>query len=294
MTFERRSYDLPAGKMSAVHFGRTSNPLKLVFLHSTGFNALAYRALLEPLGVHAVALDLRGHGMSELPTEPKKMCNWHIFRDDVSFFVDRYVDQPIVLSGHSSGAVTAFLAAAQRPEKVSGLVAFDPPTMPLIVRLFPYIPGGRRYTARRFPIARSAGRRRSVFPDLEAAFKRYDGRGTFKGLSDEMLWDYLKGGFKPHPDGMELTCHPLWEQAVFLGQGHNIFKAAQKAPENTKLIYAGKNAPSTRGTRKAMARILGAEKVEFRPEFEHFFPLLDLDYSQKTLSDMLAVVSLQR
>ena len=162
MTFERRTYDLPDGQMSAVHFGRTSNPLKLVFLHATGFNALAYKTLLEPLSIHGVALDLRGHGMSDLPVDPSKLRNWHIFRDDVCAFLDAFVEHPVVLAGHSIGAVTAALVAEKCPKKVSGLVAFDPPTMPFIVRAMPYFPGGRAFPSRRFPIARQAGRRRSA------------------------------------------------------------------------------------------------------------------------------------
>ena len=292
MSLERRFYDLPDGKMSAVHFGLTSNPLKLVFLHATGFNALAYKTLLEPMGIHAVALDMRGHGMSELPADPKGFRNWHALRDDISYFLKHYVDKPVVLAGHSSGAVVSVLTAAQSREKVSGVVAFDPPTMPWPVRIMPYIPGGLTYTKRRFPIAYKAGKRRAVFPDLEFAFNRYKGRGTFKGVSDEALRDYLVGGLKPHPDGVTLACTPKWEQAMFVGQGHNIYKAARNLPDHVRFIYAKKGGVSMKATRRAIGRAVGQEKVEFHEEFAHFFPFHELDYSQTVLSDMIKRVSL--
>lgn len=294
MSWERRSYDLPDGKMSAVHFGRTGNPLKLIFLHATGFNAFAYKTLLEPMGIHAVALDMRGHGMSELPADPKGLRNWHSLRDDISYFLETYVDKPVVLAGHSSGAVVSVLTAAQSPEKVSGVVAFDPPTMPWLVRAMPYIPGGLTYTAKRFKIASKAGKRRAVFPDLEFAFERYKGRGTFKGVSDEALRDYLEGGLKPHPEGVTLACTPKWEQAMFTGQGHNIYKAARKLPEQVKFIYAKKGGVSTKGTRRAISRAAGTENVEFHEDLAHFFPFHQTEYAQQQLSDMIKRVSLTR
>lgn len=278
--------------MSAIHFGRTSNPLKLVFLHATGFNALAYKTLLEPMGVHAVALDMRGHGMSELPADAKGFKNWHLLRDDISYFLEHYVKKPVVLAGHSSGAVVSVLTAAQSPEKVSGVVALDPPTMPWPVRIVPYLPGGLAYTAKRFPIANKAGKRRAVFPDLDAAFERYKGRGTFKGVNGEALRDYLQGGLKPHPDGVTLACTPRWEQAMFVAQGHNIFKAARNLPKHAQFIYAKKGGVSTMRTRKAIGRAVGPENVQFREDFAHFFPLLDIDFTQQQLSQMIKRVSL--
>ena len=278
--------------MSAVHFGRTSNPLKLVFLHATGFNAYAYKTLLEPMGIHAVALDMRGHGMSELPADPKGFRNWHSLRDDISYFLTHYVDKPAVLAGHPSGAVVSVLTAAQSPDKVSGLVAFDPPTMPWPVRTMPYIPGGLAYTARRFPIAYKAGKRRAVFPTFEFAFERYKGRGTFKGVSDEALRDYLTGGLKPHADGVTLACTPEWEQAMFVAQGHNIFKAARSFPKYQRFIYAKIFGVSTRGTRRAIGRIVGRENVECHEDLAHFFPFHETDFAAQALADMIRKVSL--
>ena len=62
----RKFYDLRDGCISAVHFGDVSAPIRLVMLNANGFNGYSYKTILEPLGVHCVALDLRGHGLSEL------------------------------------------------------------------------------------------------------------------------------------------------------------------------------------------------------------------------------------
>jgi len=51
---KRQNYPLRDGTLSALHFGDMSKPLELVFLHANGFNAQTYRAVLGPLGVHAL------------------------------------------------------------------------------------------------------------------------------------------------------------------------------------------------------------------------------------------------
>ena len=108
-----------AGGMGRLDWGDPDRPVDLVFLHATGFNALTYRTLLAPLGdrFHAVALDLRGHGSSTLPTDPKRHPSWRIYADDVAGFL-RTLDRPVVMAGHSMGATTALLTAERAPDRV--------------------------------------------------------------------------------------------------------------------------------------------------------------------------------
>ena len=80
----RKFYDLRDGRISAVHFGDMSSVPRIIMLNANGFNGYSYKTILEPLGVHAIALDMRGHGMSELPTDINALKNWHIFRDDIT------------------------------------------------------------------------------------------------------------------------------------------------------------------------------------------------------------------
>lgn len=152
--------------MSAVHFGDIAAPIELIMLNANGFNGYSYKSILEPLDVHAVALDLRGHGMSELPIDVAGLKNWHIFRDDVAAFFDRYIESPTVLAGHSYGGVTGILAMPKIKDKISSYVGFDPVLFPGLFRAINRLPGGRAYMKARLPIARNAGRRpRTVITD---------------------------------------------------------------------------------------------------------------------------------
>lgn len=236
---------------------------------------------------------MRGHGMSELPTDTKVLKNWYIFRDDIIEFFDRYIDAPVVLAGHSYGAVTGILSMPQIKDKVSGYVGFDPVIMPNFVRLILQIPGMRRYMRKRLPIARNAGRRKSRFESFEAAFTRYQNRGAFRGFTDDALKDYLTGGLiaddRSEGAGVKLACDPLWEQAIFVGQGHNTVKAAKALPrENSHITFAGKyGAVSSKGGRGYMAKLIGQENVVFDMKRAHMFPMHDPDYAIGRLRDAL-------
>lgn len=285
----RKFYDLRDGRISAVHFGDMSAPPRLIMLNANGFNGYSYKTILEPLGVHAIALDMRGHGMSELPIDVAALKNWHIFRDDVVGFFNRYTEAPLVLAGHSYGAVTGMLAMPQIKDKVSGYVGFDPVLIPALARMFNRLPGGRGFMKKRLPIARNAGRRRSTFESQEAAFERYKNRGAFRGFTDEALRDYLAGGLVPDGDGLKLACDPLWEQAIFVAQGHNVFKAIPYLPRhNSHATFAGKHgAVSFRAGRNAIAKVIGAENVVFDKNRAHMFPMHDPDYATGRLRDAL-------
>ena len=289
----RRSYELRDGQISGVHFGDVSQPVQLVMLNANGFNGYSYKTLLAPLGVHAIALDMRGHGMSELPTDSAALKNWHIFRDDVAEFFERYLDAPAVLAGHSFGAVTAILAMPEINDKVSGYVGFDPVLIPSVARLIGRLPGGRRYMKKRLPIARNAGRRKFEFDSFDAVFERYKGRGAFRGFPDEALRDYLTGGLMPNGEGVKLTCHPHWEQAIFVAQGHNVFKAASSLPrDNSHITFAGKyGAVSFKSGRDFMAKVLGAENVIYDKARAHMFPMHDPNYARERLREALGWTS---
>jgi len=73
------------GHIAGLNFGRAHGPIDVAFLHATGFCALAYRRLLEPLGpqFRVVALDLRGHGHTTLPARPAKLAHWYGYAQDV-------------------------------------------------------------------------------------------------------------------------------------------------------------------------------------------------------------------
>lgn len=283
------SFDLPDGTLSALRYGDPSTPLRLVFCHANGFNSQSYRAVIEPLGIHALALDLRGHGMTDLPTDVDSLSSWQIFANDIAAFFDREVGAPVVLAGHSYGAVSGILSMPQTRAKVAGYVGFDPVLVPWLFRQIARTASGRAYMKKHIPIARKAGQRKSVFKNLNAAFTRYQGRGAFKHVPDAILRDYLQGGLiATEDDQMRLACDPTWEQAIFAAQAHNVFRNTRLLPNNSRVVFAGaRGQVSTRGQRQRLQRLQPDLSIEFQPDYDHLFPLQEPAFATAVLRSVL-------
>jgi pimeloyl-ACP methyl ester carboxylesterase len=70
------------------------------------------------------ALDLRGHGQSG------RVKNWYRVSDyaqDILRFLESKISQPVVILGHSLGALVAVDVAAYKPKQVSAIILIDPP-----------------------------------------------------------------------------------------------------------------------------------------------------------------------
>src|SRR4051812_28028989 len=119
----RRMIRLRDGEMAALEFGDAARPLDVVFLHANGFNAATYRSVLAPLSLsmRILACDLRGHGASRLPADPAPRRTWNVFRDDLLALMEALDAPPLVLAGHSMGAVAALMAAERAPARVRNL-----------------------------------------------------------------------------------------------------------------------------------------------------------------------------
>ena len=275
------------GSMSAVHFNVEAGPVRLVFAHANGFNAQAYSALLTKLPVHSVAFDLRGHGFTDLPTNIENLASFEIFANDIVAFIDRHVNENIVLAGHSLGASCAILASRQLQDRLVGYLGFDPVTLPSLPRYLAKSKLGRGLMKKTFPLAKNTGKRRRVFENPQQVFDRYSGRGAFMGLTDKTLNDFLVSGLRSNPNGVELSCDPLWEQAIYCAQSYDLYGAAEYLPKNSEIHYAGKHSVSTKKTRNKISRVVGEAKVMYHPEYHHMFPLQDFEFSVSRLNDCI-------
>jgi pimeloyl-ACP methyl ester carboxylesterase len=72
---------------------------------------------------HVFACDKRGHGKSSRGESYRAVD----IADDMAEFVKRNIGVPVVLLGHSGGAVASLVTAAQIPELVKALIVLDPP-----------------------------------------------------------------------------------------------------------------------------------------------------------------------
>jgi pimeloyl-ACP methyl ester carboxylesterase len=113
----------PVGKI-AVDDGGTGRGI--VFLHSLAGHMGQWTAQLEHVRTsrRGVALDLRGHGRSEPPSDGEYRIQSQV--PDVDAAVDALGLDRFAVVGHSFGAGVALEYAAARPARVTRLVVADP------------------------------------------------------------------------------------------------------------------------------------------------------------------------
>jgi pimeloyl-ACP methyl ester carboxylesterase len=226
----RFKVDTKDGQTAGIAFGDPVRPVEVLFLHATGFNAITYQSLLEPLGVqmHVAAIDIRGHGRTKLPANPRRITSWNRFRDDVIQVLEKIAPKGAVLGGHSMGATVALLVAGKRPDLVRGLVLADPVLMK---------PGQYRWlntpflnmTVGRNALSKGALKRRREFSSPSEAAEQLRGRGGFKTWRQPFLDDYVVDGVLRRDDGtFALACSPEYESAVFAAHRYRPWSALRR------------------------------------------------------------------
>jgi pimeloyl-ACP methyl ester carboxylesterase len=270
------------GETALLDFGPADRAVDVVFLHANGFNAETYRSILAPLAtdLRIVAADLRGHGGTTLPTETRGRIDWYEFRDDLLALLDALAIERAVLSGHSMGGTASIMVAAAAPQRARRLVLFDPVVLP----------PSRNESAEampRSPLVEGARRRRAEFESREAAVRAYIGRGGFRTWTDEMVADYVAGGFRDLPDGtVRLACEPEWEASNFTSHAHDTWGAIDALQCPVDIFRAAE--ASTFQTEDREAEIRRRFHVETVPGTTHFLPMERPDLVRAALRKAVA------
>jgi len=121
--FTQRQITGGDGPLNVMYGPRNGPPM--VFLHGVGRSWQDFHTLLPALAWRwqVVGLDFRGHGLSA--RSPHNYQVQHYVRDAVSLVAD--LTAPVVVYGHSLGAMVAAATAAELPQRVRALVLEDPP-----------------------------------------------------------------------------------------------------------------------------------------------------------------------
>jgi len=113
------------GTLTINYAESTDNGHLFVFLHG----GTARWQELTPLYTelerhwHVYACDMRGHGKSDRADAYRAVD----FFPDTTAFIKNHIRAPVVLLGHSGGAIAALGTAAQIPKLIRALIVLDPP-----------------------------------------------------------------------------------------------------------------------------------------------------------------------
>jgi pimeloyl-ACP methyl ester carboxylesterase len=209
--------DSTDGVRVAVHdLGGPDDPSApvLLFSHATGFHGLVWAPMAAGLTdrFRCLAIDYRGHGMSEMP--PGTSLAWSGMGDDAEAVLGSDLIGPAsVVHGvaHSMGGAALVLAAARRPGSVRSMWLYEPVIPP---------PGLLPAADAPNPMADAAARRRASFASYDEAVANYAAKPPLNQLHPDALAAYVRGGFAPQADGgVTLRCTPATEAAVFRRAG---------------------------------------------------------------------------
>jgi pimeloyl-ACP methyl ester carboxylesterase len=256
--------------MHVLDFGPADRAVDIVFSHANGFNARTYRTILAPLaaGLRILALDLRGHGRTTLPTVVEGREGWTLFRDDLLAFLDATVIGPVVLAGHSMGGTSSLLAAAKAPERAKALVLFDP------VAFDEAVDSAANPAMAETPLVQGALRRRASFPDRQAALEVYRGRGAFRTWSEAQLADYVADGFRDTAAGeVTLACTAEWEASSYRIHDYDPWAAFRDSRCPVHLLRAEAGSTARVDERLADLTADGRIVVETVAGTSHFLPM---------------------
>jgi len=121
---ERRGYvDGPDGQ---IHYRSHGEGPLVLLVHQAPWASIQYRHVLPKIaaeGLHAVAIDLPGHGMSDPPAAP----SIEGYAESLAALLDGLALGPAVVVGHRGGGLAAARLAAEHPGRVRGLVLDNAP-----------------------------------------------------------------------------------------------------------------------------------------------------------------------
>jgi pimeloyl-ACP methyl ester carboxylesterase len=266
------------GETAGIAFGDPVKPIEILFLHATGFNAITYQSVLEPLGgqAHAAAIDMRGHGRSKLPANPRRMKSWNRFRDDVIQILEQASPKGAVLGGHSMGATVALLVAGKRPDLVKGLVLADPVLMKPAQYRWLNIPL-LNMTIGKSALSKAALKRRREYASPGEAAEALNGRGAFRTWRQPFLEDYVVDGVLRQDDGRyRLACTPEYESAVFAAHRYRPWTAFRKLRRKRIpiiILQAEKESTALPDTDNRVHGIRPDAAITRVPGTTHFLPM---------------------
>lgn len=284
--YVRKMFNTPAGGFSYLEFNHAGpDAPKVIFSHATSVNAQSYVPILGPTShqLHLHLLDARGHGKSTIKADPLRLNDWDIYVHDL-IKVAEHIGGPVILCGHSIGAIVSLEAAALRPDLVSGLMLFDPPFMQKS-QAIAWGLSKKLGLSKRMEMAKKAQGRQDTFENAAELFKYYNNRGVFRGWPDECLKEYIEGGTQVLSDGrVQLTCAPMWESRTYSSTSHKHWRRLKKVSCPIRVIYGGTSYAFPQATAQQLRETRPDMPMQCIEEAGHFIPM---EYPQACREELL-------
>ncbi len=231
-------------------FGGTGD--EVVFAHANGYPPGSYRRFVEQLLPHCRVTGYR-HRPLWSDRGPGRRLSWSHFADDLIHTLEAGGNGPVWMMGHSLGGAVAMIAAARAPRLFRGLLLIDPVFVTaqraLGLRLLP------RTKVQKMPMVRGALRRPERFRDQQEAFDFHRAKRPYADITDEVLWDYIRAGTVPAPEGgVKLAFPREWEAGIYASVPW-IWPSVRRVRLPTLGLCAEKNSVLSEAARRRWAEL---------------------------------------
>lgn len=182
----------------------------IVLLHATGFSPWLWHPIARALSTHyrVVAPYFCDHRVSD--PENGGLSWLQLAEDLVGFLSELEIESPYMV-GHSMGGAVTTIAAGKFGLPVSKMVLIEPIILPRELYTI-------EMRVADHPLAGKSVKRLNYWEDREAARQYLEEKSLFKSWDAEVLDLYLTYGITSgRSGGLELTCHPKREAALFMG-----------------------------------------------------------------------------
>ncbi len=256
----------------------------LLFLHANAYAPGAYRQLLQPIAEHYTV-----HPLKLRPLwDAQPINNWHALVDDITATLDTQFDQPVVGVGHSLGAVTLLLAAAQRANRFSSIVLIEPGAPPAWLAF--WLRRAPRWFHEGNPYRQAALRRRDRWPSREAAFADERQRRLHARVSDEVLSDIVEAGLIDHPEGGKtLRFSKHWEASLYESPV-NVWRVLRSSLPPVTLLRGAESKVLSRETYRRWQAVHPSTRGIEIPDSGHLLPLEQPEVTARIVLDALRIL----
>ncbi len=258
----RRAVQVPGAKIHCLDWGGDGPALLLV--HPTGFLAALWQPVAEALAgrYRVVAPDLRGHGDTEKVLEG---YSFETFAADMAAVLEALEIRECVAAGHSSGGTTIVVHSALHPGVIHRMVLLEPIILPRV-----WAASGQN------PMVEMTKRRRWHWPDREAMFRSFHGRGPFARWQDDILRLYCEEGTHRNGHGrVELKCPPELEIKMYQAAGPPFdgWSYLHRVSCPALVLWGEHSDMIAGGHPQNIERALPDARTAFVPETDHFLPM---------------------
>lgn len=186
------------------------------FAHANGFPAKSYNKLFKHLSpnISLIALDKFAHSV-EFPLNN----NWENQADELIHFVQSQRsllgdNLPVILVGHSFGAVISYLASCKNPSLFSGLIMLDPPLITGLASWVFRLAKKGKLIDKITPAAKTKIRNTKWHHKTDLV-KYFKARALFKDMDVDCIADYVQAVTQVHLEERTLNFDVQVEADIF-------------------------------------------------------------------------------